>query len=196
MKQLITITTVLFYGLLAGFKIKPSEKELQIEKIVEPLCKFEGTYILQPMAPGVPFGLDMAIPLDARNERVAIIHDLANYDATLGGLFPAAVRLTTGQGEGLRTGPRTFNYTIHFWSLDRNNQRVALIISNGTKFFNDKDCNSYEVPAGTLSVYDAVQDADNDGYPDADQQPRYCLPLICKAKRITPVSPCVLASSL
>jgi len=193
MKQVIIIPSVLFCGLLMGFIIKRSNGQVQS---TQPLCKFEGTYILQPAAPGIPFGLDMAIPLDARNERVAIIHDLANYDATLGGLFPSAIRLTTGQGEGIRTGPRTFNYTIHFWALDGNNRRVALIISNGTKFFNERDCNSYEVPSGTLSVFDPTQDADNDGYPDPDQQPQYCLPLICKAKRISAITPCVLPGSL
>lgn len=193
MKQVTIIIGLLICGLLTGFIIKPTNSN---SKNAEPPCKFEGTYILQPIGPGAPFGLDMAIPLDARNERVAITHDLANYDATLGGLFPDAIRLTTGQGEGIRTGPRSFNYTIHFWSLDRNNRRVALIVSNGTKFFNQEDCNSYEVPAGTLSVYSATQDTDNDGYPDANQQPLYCLPLICKAKRITAAPTCVLSSSL
>ena len=134
--KLVIITSALLCTFLAGFILKPNgkEKENLIEK-TEPLCRFEGAYILQPGADGFLFGLDMAIPLDPRNERVAIIHDLANYDATLGGLYPTAVRLTTGQGEGIRTGPKTFDYTIHFWALDKENRRVALIISNGTKFF-------------------------------------------------------------
>ncbi len=194
MKQAIIITGVLLCTLLVGFIIKPAGKNQKDN--AEPLCRFEGTYILQPGAGGFPFGLDMAIPLDPRNERVAIIHDLANYDATLGGRYPTAVRLTTGQGEGIRTGPRTFNYTIHFWALNSHNERVALIISNGTKFFNDADCNKYEVPAGTLSVYDPIQDSDNDGYPDTEQQPRYCLPLICKAKRINALPSCSLTTPL
>lgn len=197
MKLAIILITVFSSTFLVGSIINSASKEKKhlVEK-KEPPCRFEGAYILQPGGAAFPFGLDMAIPLDSRNERVAIIHDLANYDATLGGLFPTATRLTTGQGEGIRTGPRTFSYTIHFWALDKDNRRVALIISNGTKFFNGTDCNKYEVPEGTLSVYTPDQDSDNDGYPDPDQKPKFCLPLICKAKRIDAQPPCRLSIAL
>ena len=115
MKLAIILITVFSSTFLVGSIINSASKEKKhlVEK-KEPPCRFEGAYILQPGGAAFPFGLDMAIPLDSRNERVAIIHDLANYDATLGGLFPTATRLTTGQGEGIRTGPRTFSYTIHF----------------------------------------------------------------------------------
>lgn len=185
----IAVLCVLSTGYIMSSKSETTKNE---EQPYEPFCRFEGTYILQPLGGAASFGLDMAISLDPRNDRVAIVHDLANYDVTLGGLFPTAKRLTTGQGEAKRISSRSFDYTIHFWALDGNNQRVALIISSGTKYFSEADCSRYEVPAGTLSVYYPSQDADDDGFPDPGQSPSYCFPLICKAKRISALPPCQL----
>ena len=70
----------------------------------EKRCRFEGVFILD--GTGGVHVLDLAIPLDSANNRVALQHDLADYDVTLGGQLPTAVRYSTAQGEAVRTGPR------------------------------------------------------------------------------------------
>ena len=191
MKQTISTAIMLCCILSAGFIIKPESTGSKTAlKDHEPPCRFEGVYILEPAGGAATYGLDMAIPLDASNDHVALNHDLANYDVTFGGLFPSAVRLTTGQGEAIRTGPRTFDYTIHFWALNANNQRVILIVSNGTKVLNETDCRSYVTTGGMLSVFTPDQDADKDGYPDKGQSPKFCVPVTFKAKRVSVIPPC------
>lgn len=152
-------------------------------------CRFEGTYILN--GTGGVHVLDLAIPLDAANNRVALQHDLADYDVTLGGLLPSAVRYSTAQGEAIRTGPRSFDYTLHFWSLDSSNRRVSLVVSSGTKLFREGDDNTYDTVGGTLAVYLLGQDADGDGFADAGEVPIACVPVTLAAKRMSIVGPCV-----
>lgn len=190
MNQKSTATFLLSFILLTAGTFQPWETGNTVTMNDEShRCRFEGLYILEPEGPGV-HGLDMAIPIDAQNERVALIHDLADYDATLGGLLPTAVRYTTGNGEAIRVGPRTFAYTLHFWIVDKNNQRLALVTSNGTKVFDATDCNKYETTGGKLSIYFTRQDADNDGFPDEGELPAYCVPYELKAKRISILPSC------
>src|SRR5262245_43954343 len=151
-------------------------------------CRFEGAFILE--GTGGVHVLDMAIPLDAANDRVALIHDLADYDVTLGGLLPQAVRYSTAQGEAIRTGPRSFAYTLHFWGLDAANRRVSLVLSSGTKVFRSGDCSTYDTVGGKLAVYLASQDADGDGAPDAGQVPVACVPVTVTARHMKVVPPC------
>ena len=116
------------------------------------VCRLEGTFILDG-AIGVHV-LDLAIPLDAATDRVALIHDLADYDVTRGGILPTAVRYTTAQGEAIRTGPRSFDYTLHFWGVDSSNRRVSLVVSSGAKVFREGDRRDHTTPCGgTLAVY-------------------------------------------
>ena len=151
-------------------------------------CRLEGVYLLE--GTGGVHVLDLAIPLDSANERIALQHDLADYDVTLGGQFPTAVRYSTAQGEAVRTGPRSFDYTLHFWGLDNSNRRVTLVVSSGTKQFRAGDCNSYETVGGTLSVYRASQDADGDGLPDVGEAPIACVPVTLTARRMSILAPC------
>ncbi len=191
MKQKLMLAFILTGFLSVAFHKKPVNQEsMQQEAATEPACRFEGSYILEPAGGAATYGLDMALPLDAKNERVALIHEVANYDVTFGGTFPTAVRLTSGHGEAVRTGPRTFDYTLYFWALDNNNQRVAILVSSGTKQFPESDCNTYITTGGMLSVFPAWTDADKDGYPDKGQSPKICLPLTCKARRSTVLPPC------
>lgn len=151
-------------------------------------CRLEGVYLLE--GTGGVHVLDLAIPLDSANERIALQHDLADYDVTLGGQFPTAIRYSTAQGEAIRTGPRSFDYTLHFWGLDNSNRRVTLVVSSGTKQFRVGDCNSYETVGGTLSVYRASQDADGDGLPDVGEAPIACVPVTLTARRMSILAPC------
>ena len=192
MKKTITVTILLICILSTGFIIKPETSNPGISKEnKEGFCRLEGSYILEsPRGATTYYALGMAIPLDEKNSRVALISDVANFDVTFGGLLPTAVRSTTGQGEAVRTGPNTFNYTVYFWGLDRNNQRVSIHVSSGTIVIRERDCNRYETSGGMLSVFLLTQDADNDGFPDEGQLPKYCIPLSCKAKRVSVVPPC------
>ena len=151
-------------------------------------CRLEGEFILK--GTGGVHVLDMAVPLDPAGDRVALNHDLADYDVTLGGLLPTAVRYSTAQGEAIRTGPRSFDYTLHFWGLDSANRRVSLVLSSGTKLFREGDCNTYDTVGGTLSVYLASQDADGDGVPDIGKVPIACVPVALTARRMSIVPPC------
>ena len=163
-------------------------KQSKKDKPVANQCRLEGVYILE--GTGGVHVLDLAIPLDSENKRVALQHDLADYDVTLGGQFQTAVRYSTAQGEAIRTGPRSFDYTLHFWGLDGSNRRVTLIVSSGTKLFREGDDNSYDTVGGTLSVYRASQDADGDGLPDAGEVPFACVPVTLSAKRMSIEPPC------
>jgi len=154
----------------------------------EKRCRFEGVFILD--GTGGVHVLDLAIPLDSANNRVALQHDLADYDVTLGGQLPMAVRYSTAQGEAVRTGPRTFDYTLHFWGLDSSNRRVSLVVSSGTKLFREGDSNTYDTVGGTLAVYLPNQDSDGDGFPDAGEVPIACVPVTLTGRRMSIVPPC------
>jgi hypothetical protein len=146
------------------------------------VCRLEGTFILEG-AGGVHV-LDLAIPLDTVNERMALSHDLADYDVTVGGLLPTAVRYTTAHGEAVRTGPRSFDYTLHSWGLDSSNRRVSLLVSSGTKVFRAGDNDTYDTVC-TLAVYLVGQDADGDGLPDAGEIPVACVPVKLTGRRMS-----------
>lgn len=154
----------------------------------EKVCRLEGVFILH--GTGGVHVLDLAIPLDSATDRVALVHDLANYDVTLGGLLPTAVRYTTAQGEAIRTGPRSFDYTLHFWGVDIANRRVSLVVSSGAKVFREGDCNVYDTVGGTLAVYLVGQDANGDGYPDDGETPVACVPIELTARRMSILPPC------
>jgi hypothetical protein len=154
----------------------------------EQRCRLEGTFILE--GTGGVHVLDLAIPLDSANNQIALAHDLVDYDATVGGMFPTAVRYSTAQGEAVRTGPRSFDYTLHFWGLDSSNRRVSLVLSSGTKVFREGDCRTYDTVGGTLAVYRVEQDADGDGVPDAGETPVACVPVELTARRMSIVPPC------
>jgi hypothetical protein len=151
-------------------------------------CRFAGLFILE--GTGGLHVLDLAIPLDDTNDRVALLHAIADYDVTLGGMIPNAVRYTDVQGEAVRTGPRTFDYTLHAWGLDSANARVSLVVSSGGKVFRPGDDNIYDTVGGTLAVYRAAQDSDGDGFPDAGQQPVVCAPVEFVGRRMSILPPC------
>ena len=153
------------------------------------VCRLEGTFILE--GTGGVHVLDLAIPLDSATDRVALVHDLADYDVTLGGLLPTAVRYTTAQGEAIRTGPRSFDYTLHFWGVDSSNRRVSLVVSSGAKVFREGDCSVYDTVGGTLAVYLVGQDANGDGLPDDGETPVACVPIELTARRMRVLPPCV-----
>ncbi len=152
------------------------------------VCRLEGVFILE--GTGGVHVLDLAIPLDPATDRVALVHDLADYDATLGGLLPTAVRYTTAQGEAIRTGPRSFDYTLHFWGVDSSNRRVSLVVSSGAKVFREGDCGVYDTVGGTLSVYLVAQDANGGGPPDDGETPVACVPIELTARRMSILPPC------
>jgi hypothetical protein len=153
----------------------------------EERCRLEGAFTLE--GPGGVHVLDLAIPLDSANERMALSHDLADYDVTVGGMFPTAVRYSTAHGEAIRTGPRSFEYTMLFWGLDGSNRRVSLVLSSGTKQFREGDCNTYDTVC-TLAVYGVAQDSDSDGVPDAGEVPVACVPVELTGRRMSIVPPC------
>jgi hypothetical protein len=158
----------------------------------EERCRLEGTFILEG-AGGVHV-LDQAFSLDPANEQIALHHDLADYDATLGGLFPTAVRYSTAQGEAIRTGPRSFDYTLLYWGLDDANRRVSMVFCSGTKLFREGDCGTYDTVGNTLAVYLVGQDADGDGVPDVGETPVACVPLELTGRRLSIRPPCTPSS--
>jgi hypothetical protein len=164
------------------------ETPLKRDHAEEHACRLEGTFILG--GTGGVHVLDLAIPLDAATDRVALAHDLADYDVTLGGLLPTAVRYSTAQGEAIRTGPRSFDYTLHFWGLDSANRRVSLVVSSGAKLFREGDCGIYDTVGGTLAVYLPAQDADGDGFPDDGETPVACVPIELTGRRMSVLPPC------
>jgi hypothetical protein len=167
----------------AAHRAQPTDDEAEAQ-----VCRLEGTFILG--GTGGVHVLDLAIPLDAANDRIALVHDLADYDVTLGGLLPGAVRYSTAQGEAVRTGPRSFDYTLHFWGLDAANRRVSLVVSSGAKVFREGDCGIYDTVGGTLAVYLPAQDSNGDGFPDDGATPVACVPIELTAHRMRILPPC------
>jgi hypothetical protein len=95
--------------------------------------------------------------------------ELINFDPTLGGGFPNAVRYTAFHGVTQRTGPRSWRYTMIMYVLDSLDNIVYIAKNSGIKKLSH-DCSTMYLDYG-LELYGPGQD------PFDDEPPLYgCSP--------------------
>lgn len=83
-------------------------------------------------------------------------------DPTLGGYFPDVTSLSGSTGTWVRTGRRTFDYTmIHFALADGGQQPVFLAKNTGTVVVTGA-CDGLDITSHTLALYDPTQDPFDD----------------------------------
>jgi hypothetical protein len=90
-------------------------------------------------------------------------------DASLGGAFPAT-SLSRTTGSWVRTGRRTFDYTMIHFGLAADGQTPVFIGKAIGSLELSGSCDSLEVINWSLSIYDPAQD------PFDDEPPIMCIP--------------------
>ena len=78
-------------------------------------------------------------------------------EATLGGFFPDAVTFSNTVGTWIRTGRRTFQYTMITYGLDAMGQPVYVAKNSGYSEISG-NCDYQEVFDSAISLYDPSQD--------------------------------------
>ncbi len=87
-------------------------------------------------------------------------------DPTFGGNFSTAVAFSDTVGTWVRTGRRTFQYTMITYGLDALGQPVFIAKNSGSSELS-QGCNHQEVFDSAISIYDPTQD------PFSDDPPAY-----------------------
>ncbi len=107
-------------------------------------------------------------------------------DPTFGGFFPAT-SLSRTTGTWVRTGHRTFDYTMIHYGLAEGGQEPVFIMKSSGSVVITGQCDYMEVTNGSLALYDPTQD------PFGDEPPAYgCIPdgSPSTAQRIPVQPPC------
>ena len=106
-------------------------------------------------------------------------------DPTLGGFFPDVESLSETIGTWVRTGRRSFDYTMVHYGLEEDGQTPVFLLKSTGSFVVTGDCDQVEITNTSLEFYDPMQDPfAEDGYPCmADGSPSF-------AHRIPVQAPC------
>ena len=107
-------------------------------------------------------------------------------DPTLGGFFEAT-SLSRTTGTWVRTGRRTFDYSMIHYGLAEGGQEPVFIGELSGSIVVSGQCDHLEVTNGSLALYDPTQD------PFGDEPPAYgCIPdgSLSTAQRIPVQPPC------
>ncbi len=107
-------------------------------------------------------------------------------DPTLGGFFPTT-SLSSTTGTWVRTGQRTFDYTMIHYGLAEGGQEPVFLAKLSGSVVVTGQCDFLEVTNGSLALYDPTQD------PFGDEPPMYgCIPdgSLSTAQRIPVQPPC------
>ncbi len=144
------------------------------------------------------------IPMDPAGNKMICTVIADNSDPTYGAQDPPASETDHHTDFALnmvRTGPDTWDYTgIAYGTKKVEGQllpeMVYMTVSYGT-VTSTADGNTL-TNHGSSAYYWAEQDVDGDGFPDADQEPFYCVPLDPEAEgspwmRVPLLPPCVPA---
>lgn len=110
---------------------------------------------------------------------------LIGGDPTLGGAFPNAESLSGSTGTWVRTGRRTFDYTMIHYALAAGGQQPVFLLKNSGSVVVTGDCDRLELTSHTLAFYDPTQDP-------FDDDPFLCFPdgSGSTARRIPVEPPC------
>lgn len=107
-------------------------------------------------------------------------------EATLGGFFPDAVTFSNTVGTWIRTGKRTFQYTMITYGLDAAGQPVYIAKNSGFSEVSGK-CDYQEFFDSAISLYDPSQDPFGDDPPTFGCAPD---PSVSTATRMYVDPPC------
>jgi hypothetical protein len=86
-------------------------------------------------------------------------------DPTLGGAFPDVVSLSGTTGTWVRTGRRTFEYTMIHWGLGEGGQQPIFIMKASGSVVVTGECDELEVTNHSLAFYEPTQDPFGDDAP-------------------------------
>lgn len=86
-------------------------------------------------------------------------------DPTLGGAFPDVVSLSGTTGTWVRTGRRTFEYTMIHWGLGEGGQQPIFIMKASGSVVVSGECDELEVTNHSLAFYEPTQDPFGDDAP-------------------------------
>jgi hypothetical protein len=107
-------------------------------------------------------------------------------DPTLGGFFPAT-SLSSTTGTWIRTGRRTFEYTMIHYGLAEGGQQPVFIAKLCGSVVLNSTCDEMEATNGSIALYDPTQDPFGEDPPFFD-----CIPdgSLSTARRIPVQPPC------
>ena len=163
-------------------------------------CRMQGAWVSS--FAGGPWDRPLIIqetisPQDPAGMKLTYVMRPVNPDATFGFPFPPfseAEYISELIGEATKTGPDTYDISLIGYGAKNNEADRDTILYiwtvNGTMTCIDGENKTDMV---YLSVYEAAQDADSDGFPDEGEEPVFCLgPMtLSAAKRVTPMPACV-----
>lgn len=148
------------------------------------VCRLDGAWL--GFSPA--WGVTWTVVYDSDSHWTGpILLQFVGGDPTLGGFFPTT-SLSRTTGTWVRTGKRTFNYTmIHYGLADGGQEPVFVAKLSGSVVITGQ-CDQLEVTNGSLALYDLTQD------PFGDEPPFFdCIPdgSLSTAQRIPVQPPCV-----
>lgn len=133
-----------------------------------PRCRFEGTWIGARAH-------ETVTSVGSSNKEVTLAMSFRPADPTwtippLCVGFPNATGTTVSRGGALRTGNRTFDYTLVAYGIGPSTSLEYIVVAYGEKVIAE-DCNSYQVTS-TFEFYNPQADADGNGLPDEGEVPK------------------------
>jgi len=137
---------------------------------------------------GIRFLLTM-IPAGPVTNKGSFLMEVIDWtDPSYGGLFPGAspVKSIVMQGNWVRSGRKTYKSTGVLYGRNEFSEIVHILVGAGSGVFTDADT---IVDTGQVSVYDAEQDGDGDGFPDAEAVPGLEYTTVFTFKRMPLLSP-------
>lgn len=149
-----------------------------------------------PMPPQFTF-TTVGIPVDPAGNKMICIMRNDHHDPTLGateGPASEADQLTDLVLSMVRTAPNAWAYTGVAYGMKtavgQTQPEILYVEVVGGTVTSSEDGNALTVE-GTSAYYLPEQDTDEDGFPDADQEPIHCAPHAFAMTRMPMTPPCV-----
>jgi hypothetical protein len=157
-------------------------------------CRIQGAWVGSDSGPpgARPLIIQNTItPQDLTGNKLTYVMRLVNPDATFFGLSPEAEYMSELVGEAVRTGLNTYDFSLIGYGAKEQpaarNEILYLWTVNGSLTCEDGDKITSDA---NLAVYEADQDANQDGFPDVGQDPIACFgPLDFGSAQRVPLMP-------
>ena len=196
-------TRLVIIALMAG--LGATGWSVMADVVPAPVIVPGGIYTGALNSPAGPFTVSISvIPMDPAGNKMICIADADNSDPTWGAQNPPSSETDHQTDFALnmvRTGPDTWDYTgIAYGTRKVEGQllpeMVYMTVNYGT--LTSTEDGKVLITKGNSAYYWADQDVDGDGFPDADQEPFYCVPFDPEAEgspwmRVPLLPPCVPA---
>jgi len=180
----ITVVSVLVvWAVAVGATVGASDMDQPDTERIHLVCFPDGTWLGESPAWGLTWLVEYT---STSYRRGSLVLRFVGGDPSVGGYFPAE-SLSSTYGTWVRTGPRSFDYTmIHYGLAPGGQQPVTLLKSIGSVEITD-ECDRLEVTNHSSAFYDPTQD------PFGDVAPAYgCIEdgSLSPARRIPVQEPC------